>query len=556
MRHKSLSLDDYSFLFDSSLSNNSYKIRQLATTAFAVVSIGLAFSPSSAIAQDSIPAQSKSQLSRTGIELLATREAQRTVNEQKRIEGQGKYVTVTAQLNESGNTLILNFSIEYLPSDAYSSSEFEDLQTEVYNNCMVLLRDRSSVKGIEFLFGGKTLDDLFPEERLRDEQLRGRNRQSRGDRPLGMAGPIVVGAGHGIYYHYGFEDWRPQRDKVNGITEDFITPGYASELSTWLSSRSAATVMLARSTDTSNYKPSGEPRWKMGAKYYLKETYPDNPEIWDSQPGSTKNLRDRDEDIRSRPLFANHINASTAIHVHTNAGGSTATGATALYHTGRNADEKLANNILCYMAELIHAKDGYEEYVVAKTAEARSNLGENKLAEMKSVIVEAGFHTNPKDAAALKDPVFRTAAMKGVEKGYRLVNESTPCELFKIDKIRNVTGFFNVPIPIDVYYKGYPQFPVELTLEDVSCPPDWPCNGGGTISYDDKDPSPLTYTFTCITTDPEEPPATFRFRTILKDDDDVEPKGVEHNLTCISSAHAESVQTPFGQPKSPFNATK
>jgi hypothetical protein len=41
---------------------------------------------------------------------------------------------------------------------------------------------------------------------------------------------VVVAAGHGIYYNHGFKDWPAQRDPSNGITEDFITPGYATEL--------------------------------------------------------------------------------------------------------------------------------------------------------------------------------------------------------------------------------------------------------------------------------------------------------------------------------------
>jgi N-acetylmuramoyl-L-alanine amidase len=521
--------------------------------ALAIISLSLAFTPNSAKAQKLASAQNQTQLTRAEIEFVATREAQKRVDLQKRIDGQGQHVTVIAKLDESGEILILNFSIEYLPANAYDNSEFQDLMGEVSSSVLFPLRDRSNVAGVRFLFSGQSLDDLFPAERARDEELRNRAPRKRGDANSKAGAVVVVGAGHGIYYHYGYKDWRPQRDPFNGITEDYLTPEYASELSTWLISRSSASVMLARSTDTVNYKPSGEPWWKMGAKYYLKEIYPDNPEIWDSLGKPTYGLHDRDEDIRSRPLFANHVSAGTAIHVHSDGlPGSSATGANTWYHTGRSSDEKLANNILCYMAELIHAKEGYEEYVVAKKAQTRTTIGELSLAKMPSVVVESGFHTNPRDAAALKDPVFRAAAMKGVEKGYRLVNETEPCELFKIDRIPDSSGLQNTPIPVKVFYKGYPQFAVTLTVDIVTCPSGWTCTGG-TITYPDKVPSPLTYTFTCTTTLPL-PPATFRLRTTLKDLDDVKPKPVEHNVTCSPASDAKGAERTSGQPTFTINA--
>src|SRR3546814_1917069 len=89
---------------------------------------------------------------------------------------------------------------------------------------------------------------------------------------------------------------------------------------------------------------------------------------------------------------------------------------------------------------------------------------------MPSVVLEVGFHTNSSDAAALKDPAFREAAMKGVEKGLRLKAEGKTCEPFKIASIPNVSGPHNTDIPAEIHYKGYPQFPVEQKTENVGCP--------------------------------------------------------------------------------------
>ncbi|WP_374568257.1 N-acetylmuramoyl-L-alanine amidase [Ideonella sp.] len=459
-------------------------------------------------------------MTRVQIESTIARDIQRLVDAQKRIEGQGKHVSVSASLNTKGDVLTLNLSVEYLPK--WYGAEIEDLLNELATAAEDRLRDRSTVKRVQFRIGGRDIYDYFPAERppVRKESAA----------PQPTAGTIVLGAGHGIYHHYKFKDWRAQRDPSNGITEDFITPSFTTELSTWLVARSSATTLFARSQATSLHEASKQEWWKMGARYYLQDTYPDNPEIWHSRPDDTSALRERNEDINSRPLYANFIGATTLIHVHTNAGEAGASGARGFYHTGRTADQKLADNMMCYMGELIHAKEGYEEYNVPKTANARDNLGENSKATMPSVIIEAGFHTNATDAAALQDPVFRTAAMKGVEKGYRLNGEGKACELFKVPKIEDSTGGQNVPIPVKVPYKGYPEFAVTATVEIISCPSGWTCTGG-TVTYSEKTPSPLKYTFSCNVTS-QMPAATFGLRTTLKDIDDVKTKPVDHNVTC------------------------
>lgn len=56
----------------------------------------------------------------------------------------------------------------------------------------------------------------------------------------------------------------------------------------------------------------------MAARYNLQEILPGQPEIWNSLPTATHDLREYDEDIRSRPLYANHLNATGLISVHTN----------------------------------------------------------------------------------------------------------------------------------------------------------------------------------------------------------------------------------------------
>ncbi|WP_425481894.1 N-acetylmuramoyl-L-alanine amidase [Lysobacter panacisoli] len=270
-------------------------------------------------------------------------------------------------------------------------------------------------------------------------------------------------------------------------------------------------------------------RWAL-ARYSLQGQYPGNPEIWHSLPGSTDGLRERDEDIRSRPLFANHVGASTLIHVHTNAGDPLARGTRVFIQEGRIADAQLGASILCYMREQIQSLPAYTAFPV-QTAPQYDNYGENRLATMPSVIVEVGFHTNPTDAAALQNATFRSAAMRGVEKGYRLNSEGrTGCTPFAISSIPSSPGKYYQDFPVKYYFTGYPRFPVTLKTTNVSCPSGWTCSNKST-SYARVVPSPLTSNFYC-TAQSTTPAATFKWRTTLVDADGVATKPVDHTTTC------------------------
>ncbi|WP_061539286.1 N-acetylmuramoyl-L-alanine amidase [Collimonas fungivorans] len=462
------------------------------------------------------------------LEAQLTGELQRVVNAQRRIEGQGRDVAVSARFvrdNRQQLGLVIDLSETYVPR--VFGAEMEDLEHELSTVCHQLLRDIVVVRNVEFRYGGKDVYHYFPEQLEEDKQARTVSAASAW--PMAAA-TVVTASGHGIYYHYGFKDWRAQRDPSNGIVEDFLTPNYATELSLWLSRRSEAASHFPRSTSSDEHEPSSQPWSNVGARYHLRAMYPDRPEIWHSLPNASDNLRERNEDIRSRPLFANVIGANALFHMHTNAANdAAASGASAFFQTGRVKDQQLADNILCYMKELIQAKDSYKNYKVSSKASG-GNYAENRLATMPSVIIEAGFHTNPSDAAALKDPVFRTAAMKGVEKGYRLTAEDKGCEPFKIDRIPDASGMQNTYIPVEVHYQGYPQFAVTAKVEVVSCPSGWICSGGE-LEYLDQEDTPLVYEVMCNGI--SWSPATFRFKTSLSDLDGVSPAAVEHNMTCL-----------------------
>ena len=349
-------------------------VRSLSSISMAVLSV-CAVTPSLVLASDI----TQNKISVSEVMGLVRVDLQRMVDRQKRVEGQGANVVINVSVTDNGKVLLVNLSSEYVPT--HYGADFQDLIDQLSNRAYDLVRERSSIKEVRFLFAGKSLYELFPEEKP--------SRSSLAVQPS-LAGTVSVAAGHGIYYHYKFKDWRAQREPYNGITEDFITPDLAAELNTWLVARSGATVINPRSTASDLHVPSSQPWWKLGARYHLEATLPDHPEIWHSRPTDTTNLRERNEDISGRPLYANYMGAGTAFNIHTNAddGSGTATGSRIQYHAGRAADQKLAENVACYMGELIHAREGYEEWRVPKTPDARSDLGE--LSQSQHALVDRG----------------------------------------------------------------------------------------------------------------------------------------------------------------------
>jgi hypothetical protein len=87
-------------------------------------------------------------------------------------------------------------------------AELEDLQQFVANGALDALRPIVPAAGTRFFYSGRSFAEQFPEDALDDRHVP-HSRQG--------AGPVVVSAGHGWYYHHGFRDWRAQRDPSNGI---------------------------------------------------------------------------------------------------------------------------------------------------------------------------------------------------------------------------------------------------------------------------------------------------------------------------------------------------
>lgn len=446
---------------------------------------------------------------------LLSRVAQKTLDQYRMKTGSQAPDQAVARFDVSTGSVTVELR-GWLPETG--GAELEDLQGQLMNEVLDQARLIYPASGIEFRYNGKSFEEHYPEEAAATPLS---------PRRLTLPGPVVVSAGHGWYFHHQYRDWRAQRDPSNGIIEDEITPGYADELRHWLMTRSSVDVSRARSRAADSHEASLQAWWRMAARYRFQASFPGKPEIWSSLPGSTHPLRERDEDIRSRPLYANDINAAALFHLHTNAAGPAATGARVFFERGRGEDERLGRSILCYMKELITSQDGYASYMVPAAPEAGSH-GENRLAQMPSVIVEAGFHTNPSDAIALQDPVFRAAAMKGVEKGYRLHREGRDCAPLKAGPIRGLQLPQGMSEEVDVPFEGYPQYPIELVTTNIACPPTWTCRDGLVRIHAPGD-QPYRITIRCENVGT----APVIWHTSVVDADGVKSPPVRHSVVCI-----------------------
>jgi hypothetical protein len=466
------------------------------------------------------------------------RKALRHVLDTTRIDSfKGRYTPLKVKFRTGprNEELVIDLGAENGPDS--DSADSEELSTQLANALTDIL-DKSGISYPDIVheFDGRDWYYYHPEQLQNDREYERNMRQKGGQSAIPSQGAkIVVSAMHGYYLRYFEGIWQLQRPELsNGIYEDFITPTFVDPLSNWLYTRSAALIYLPRSQSTDPHPVTGFPWWQMDGREYLKVTYPLNDEIWDKGkiPKKDPNKWEYNKDINSRPLFANFIGADALFNLHTNASDTdpTASGTRAFVTRNRAEDLALANNVLCGMKELIHAQDVYQTFRVASQAVPRDDLGENTLARMPAVVIEVAFHTNAGDAAALQDPVFVDAAMKGVEKGFRLQAEGKVCKPFKITSIPDVTAQRPNSVNVPVNFEGFPYFPVTLTVEYTSCPAGETCTGG-TVVHNTPEDSPFVFSVECSGS--SSTPSTSGWRSYMTDADGVKTNAVAHSLTCL-----------------------
>ncbi|MBD7923732.1 N-acetylmuramoyl-L-alanine amidase [Xanthomonas bonasiae] len=468
-------------------------------------------------------------------------ELQEFVDSQKRIPGQSSKIDVRVAYNRAENKIIIDLGDGYIPKGMkVFSDKLGDALDEVSRKGHSLVSGILDVELVTLRFNGKSISEIFPEDFPASQNSKKKVTKAA----TAISPPVVINPGHGIYYHHGYNDWRFQRDTFFGVLEDTTTSTYAQALSTYLLARNSSVVKEVKYTRSMDYmsvdSESNYTMYKMASRYYLKGLYPnEGPTMWNLFPNGTGdperyNLREQDDDIAARPLYANFINASTLLSIHTNASSdATVRGTTVWVQPDVPVSAQLGNRVLCYMKEQIHSVPGYENFEVAPLV-GELNKGENRRAKMPAIIVEVAYHTNADDAAALLDSNFKQAAMRGVEKGFR--KQDQPCTPFAITSIPTVTSQFNKTFYTPVVYAGFPTFPLTSKTILDSCTTGWDCSPVTRILYADSGNNTINIDRKCTTYDANPAPATFSGRTTITDGDGVVTAAFNHTYTCSKAA--------------------
>jgi hypothetical protein len=432
-------------------------------------------------------------------------------------------ITANVHLDSDTNLVVVDLDERLGPKAL--SDDMQDLAELVRYHVIIHLDRIDGITGIHYTYGGFDREH-WPQNREEGHLPRkGARKRRETAQPL-----AVVSPGHGVYFHSTYKDWRPQREAVNGILDDELTPVLASHLASALQFDRVTVHNLRDTAQVLTHQPSNNPWWKMGVRYLLEARMRDNHEIWNSKPDDKRRDRERREDLRSRPLYANHVNADALLQVHTNAEATgRASGLRAIVHP-RTEDKRLASAVLCSARELIHTKQEYASYGVQKVPEVASDNIENGLAGMPSVIVEVGFHTNPDDAKLLLDRDFQQLAMRGVAKGYRLFRENKPCEEFMVEAQPDVVGKPGIDVKFPVTIKGNPLFPIGIWTKESNCTSEKGCESFQKSVYNLDGLAKYKVGYLCKRQDLDKPPIEITVRA--KDFDGVVSKPAIYKVQC------------------------
>lgn len=447
---------------------------------------------------------------------LLEREAASQLTRHLQQKGELRQISVSIRIDLKNRSMTVRFGPGYLPGPEGS---YDELFLIPMASSLRFYAEKSGldVNDIDFLFDGKTLEEYYPEDLAVPPQVQVRSTQTS----------ALVSASHGYISLHPGREWEFQRPAPLGVQEDTLSPVYGDELQGLIEQRSGLTVHRARSRSTELHPESGKPWEHMSSRYHLKALFPERTDMWNEFPNSPASAREKDEDIRARPNYANHLGVDVMLSLHTNGSDSASVrGTEVYYHQEKPQDKPLADSILCAMREIIRAQPGYQDFPIRESSSAARH-GENRIGTMPSVIVETAYHSNPDDVAALQDPVFRTAAMKGVEKGYRLWASGKTCEPLALHPVPDTDVPIQAARDIELGYAGNPQYPLSVELSLASCSEDGACTPSAT-TFDDP-AKPLTINLAC--NGPR--PGVARWSAVLRDADGVATAPVEFSQACV-----------------------
>lgn len=484
--------------------------------ATAVVACGLIFVPPVLASGDQPAKVLEDPGAYAEVVALLEREAANQLTRHLQERGELRQISVSISLDVKGRSMVISFGPGYLPGP---DRGYDELFLIPMASTLRFYAEKSGldVNDIDFLFDGKTLEQYYPEDLAVPPKTKEKLTHTS----------ALVSASHGYISLHPSREWKFQRPAPLGIQEDTLSPLFGDELQVLMEQRSGLTVHRARSRSTELHPVSGKPWEHMSSRYHLKALFPERTDMWNEFPNSPESAREKEEDIRARPNYANHLGVDVMLSLHTNGSDSASLrGTEVYYHQEKPQDKALADSILCGMREIIRAQPGYLDFPIRESSTSARH-GENRIGKMPSVIVETAYHSNPDDVAALQDPVFRSASMKGVEKGYRLWATGKTCEPLALRPVPDTDVPIQAARDIELSYAGNPQYPLSVELSLASCSEEGACTPSAT-TFDDP-AKPLTINLACNGPDP----GVARWSAVLRDADGVATTPVEFSQACV-----------------------
>lgn len=172
--------------------------------------------------------------------------------------------------------------------------------------------------------------------------------------------------------------------------------------------------------------PSGRPRWEEAARYWAKyQGAP--PSVYDPFQCSTYSAcGDQIDDVTARPRYAEWerepFDDPVYFSFHTNGYNGTIRGTESYVYDNSDPNYRRAPGTL-ELQDAVHTqviqdiRAGWDPNWIDR-GKKQANLGELRLlSTMPGVLLEAAFHDNPQDAAALRDPRFALLVARAIYKG-------------------------------------------------------------------------------------------------------------------------------------------
>lgn len=159
-------------------------------------------------------------------------------------------------------------------------------------------------------------------------------------------------------------------------------------------------------------RTSGRPRWQEAARYWAQ--FAGAPgSVWNPISGG----QDNDDDVTTRPRFAEWLGADAFVSLHTNAGGGSGT-SSYIYNGGATAG---SSTLQARIHDQIVAdiRQHYDSTWIDR-GKLQANFGEVRLlSTMPGVLLELAFHdqAGSRDHRALHDPHFRDIAARAISRG-------------------------------------------------------------------------------------------------------------------------------------------